>query len=98
MRNGVSSPKTNVRLRAATKRVSPPPSGGLDQARSYQLNPQHTGGQDADPLRFPLAKLWSATAGGPNSYPLIAGGRIYFAAGGSLFAQNGGTAVRPGAR
>src|SRR5262245_48061453 len=63
MRNGVSSPKTNVRLRAATKRVSPPPSGGLDQARSYQLNPQHTGGQDADPLRFPLAKLWSATAG-----------------------------------
>jgi len=66
----------------------PPPSGGLDQSQSYQLNPQHTGGQDADPLRFPLAKLWSATGGGPNSYPLIAGGRIYFADGGLLFAQN----------
>lgn len=56
----------------------PQPSPGLDQARSYQLNPQHTGGQDADPLAFPLAKRWTAATAGPASFPLIAGGHVYF--------------------
>jgi outer membrane protein assembly factor BamB len=83
---------------ATTPSPQPPPSGGQDQSRSYQLNAQHTGGQDADPLRFPFAKLWSATTSGPPTYPLIAGGHLYFADGGTLFARNtsdGGTIWGP---
>lgn len=73
---------------ATTPSPLPPPSGGMDQAGSYQLNAQHTGGQDADPLRFPFAKLWSAATSGSLSYPLIAGGHVYFGDGGNLVARN----------
>ena len=74
---------------APTTTPSPqPPPGGLDQARSYQLNPQHTGGQDPDPLGFPLAKRWTAATSALPSYPLIAGGHVYFTDGATLFALN----------
>ena len=75
-----------------------PAAGGVDQAGSFQLNAQHTGGQAADPLRFPFAKLWSAATGGLPSYPLIAGGRVYFGDGGNVVARNeadGSTAWGP---
>src|SRR5262249_16498864 len=50
---------------APTTAPSPQPApGGLDQARSYQLNPQHTSGQDPDPFTFPLAKRWTAATSG----------------------------------
>jgi len=65
---------------------SPQPAPGLDQARSYQLDPQHTGGQDADPLQFPLARRWTAATSGLPSYPLIAGGHVYFTDGARLLA------------
>src|SRR5215472_3899935 len=77
---------------------SPQPSSGLDQARSYQLNPQHTGGQDADPLQFPPVRRWTAAASGLPSFPLIAGGDVYFTDGARLLALNeagGGAAWGP---
>ncbi|HXM56409.1 MAG TPA: PQQ-binding-like beta-propeller repeat protein, partial [Candidatus Dormibacteraeota bacterium] len=67
---------------------SPQPTPGPDQAQSYLLNPQHTGGQDADPLRFPPVKRWTAATSGLPSYPLIAGGHVYFADGAKLLALN----------
>src|SRR4051794_34279328 len=44
---------------------------------AYQVNPQHTGAQDADSLTPPLGIRWGWNLGGPTSYPVIAGGKVF---------------------
>src|SRR3954469_15040028 len=44
---------------------------------AYQVNPQHTGAQDADSLTPPLGIRWAWNLGGPSSYPVIAGGKVF---------------------
>src|SRR4051794_25967851 len=44
---------------------------------TYQVNPQHTGAQDSEPLTPPLGIRWAWDLGGPSSYPVVAGGKVF---------------------
>src|SRR3954468_23110626 len=44
---------------------------------AYQGNPQHTGAQDGESLTPPLGIRWAWNLGGPSSYPVIAGGKVF---------------------
>ncbi len=46
-------------------------------AVAYQIDPVHSGWQPNDTLTPPLTQRWSVNLGGPVSYPLIAGGRVF---------------------
>lgn len=58
-----------------------PTPEGTDPAVAYQINAAHTGDQPVDSLRLPLAKRWSRDLGGPVSYPLIVGSRVFVTVG-----------------
>src|ERR1700745_291630 len=45
-------------------------------AVAYQIDPAHTGSQLDGPTP-PLTPRWSRDLGGPISYPLIAGGKVF---------------------
>ncbi len=68
----------------------PQPPSGPGQAVGYQINPTHTGSQ-SDAVTPPLTQRWSRDLGSATSYPLIAGGKVFVAAGDSLYALNGST-------
>jgi outer membrane protein assembly factor BamB len=62
----------------------PAPRQGLalsDEAVAYQINPAHDGNQPGDALTTPLAQKWAVDLGGPVSYPLIAGGKVFVTVG-----------------
>src|SRR5438552_18445695 len=62
----------------------PAPRQGLalsDEAVAYQNNPAHDGNQPGDALTAPLAQKWAVDLGGPVSYPLIAGGKVFVTVG-----------------
>lgn len=46
-------------------------------AVSYQMNPAHTGAVNFKSVTFPSTSLWTANVGGPASYALIVGGRVF---------------------
>lgn len=52
-----------------------------DAAVAYQINAAHSGSLSSDTLRPPLVQAWSRDLGGPISYPLIAGGRVFVTVG-----------------
>jgi outer membrane protein assembly factor BamB len=70
-----------------TPTPTPAPSGP-GQAVTYQIDPAHTGSQ-FDTVSPPLVQRWSRDLGGPVSYPLIAGGKVFVVAGTNLYALNG---------
>jgi len=70
-----------------TPTPTPPPSGP-GQAVAYQIDPAHTGSQ-FDTINTPLSQRWSRDLGSSTSYPLIAGGKVFVAAGTVLYALNG---------
>lgn len=47
------------------------------EAKTYQMNSQHSGATEAPNYIFPLEQKWSVSLGGDLSYPLIGGGRIF---------------------
>ena len=48
-----------------------------DPAVAYRINPAHTGLQAANLTSRHLGKRWSRDLGGPVSYPLVAGGKVF---------------------
>jgi outer membrane protein assembly factor BamB len=46
-------------------------------AVAYQINPGHSGVMQFSSVTLPGSSAWSASLGGPPSYALIAGGRVY---------------------
>jgi outer membrane protein assembly factor BamB len=61
--------------------TAPPLSLTIDppsiDAVSYQINPEHTGAVTFRSVSFPASSLWSVNVGGPASYALIVGGRVF---------------------
>ena len=70
-----------------TPSPTPTPSGG-GQAVAYQIDPTHSGAQ-FDVVNTPLTQRWSRNLGSAVSYPLIAGGKVFVAAGTQLYGLNG---------
>jgi outer membrane protein assembly factor BamB len=62
-------------LADASGDASLPPSSTT--AVAYQIDPGHSGWQPNDTLTPPLTQRWSVNLGGPVSYPLVAGGRVF---------------------
>ena len=52
-----------------------------DDARTFRMDPAHSGAQPGDALRPPLKKAWSVDLGGPVYFPLIVGNTVYVVAG-----------------
>jgi outer membrane protein assembly factor BamB len=48
-----------------------------DPAVAYRINPTHNGLQAANLTSRRLGKRWSRDMGGPVSYPLVAGGKVF---------------------
>jgi outer membrane protein assembly factor BamB len=48
-----------------------------DPAVAYRINPAHSGLQAANLTSRRLGKRWSRDLGGPVSYPLVAGGKVF---------------------
>lgn len=46
-------------------------------ATSYQMNTAHTGAVNFKSVTFPASSLWSMDVGGPASYALIVGSRVF---------------------
>ena len=69
--------------------VNPPGQGGSSSAQTvniiapsldavaYQMNPAHTGAVNFQNLLLPSGSTWSVDVGGPPSYALIVGGRVF---------------------
>jgi len=69
--------------------ANPPSQGGTSAALSltiaapsidavsYQMNPAHTGAVSFSSVSFPASSSWSVNVGGPASYAIIAGGRVF---------------------
>jgi outer membrane protein assembly factor BamB len=58
---------------------NPPSPTGADESVSHQVDAAHDGAQAGDPLAPPLSQKWAMDLGGALTYPVIAGGRAYFA-------------------
>jgi outer membrane protein assembly factor BamB len=58
---------------AATLAIASPSIDAL----SYQINPAHTGAVNFNAMSFPGSSLWSVNVGGPASYALIVGGKVF---------------------
>ncbi|TMD38781.1 MAG: hypothetical protein E6I88_13880, partial [Chloroflexi bacterium] len=74
----------------------PVPSGPA--ATAYEVDNLHDGAQASDSLAPPLAKRWSLNLGAMVTYPIIAQGMAYVAAGNRFFAldlRNGQTVWGP---
>src|SRR6185295_15247395 len=67
-----------------------PTPTGPGQAVAYQIDPAHTGSQ-FDTVSPPLGKRWTRDFGGPMSYPLIAGGKVYVTSFSRLYALDATT-------
>ena len=65
---------------------TPAPSPPADSAVAYQIGPGHSGAQASDSLTPGLVKKYSETCQWDVSYPLIAGGKIFYLCGGVLTA------------
>jgi outer membrane protein assembly factor BamB len=63
-------------------------------AVAYQINAAHSGFQVDAALTPPLALAWSVDLGGPPSYPLIAGGRVFVVANAQLMALDAASGNR----
>lgn len=65
------------------------------EAVAFQLDPAHTGAAPKSALEPPLHPQFTVDLGGPISYPLISGGKVYVVVGGAagprLFALDGKT-------
>ena len=83
-----------ITLPAPPSPTPTPPPTSPGQAVAYQIDPTHTGSQ-VDIVSPPLTQRWSRDLGSSVSYPLIAGGKVFVAAGFQLYALNGtnGTTV-----
>lgn len=68
-----------------TPESSTPPGGSvtlsLDPAVAYRINATHTGSQAGRLTSRRLGQRWSRELGGPVSYPLIVGGKVYVTVG-----------------
>ncbi|HEU4348017.1 MAG TPA: PQQ-binding-like beta-propeller repeat protein [Actinoplanes sp.] len=79
--------------------ATPAPPSGRTTAVTYQVGPSHDGHSGDSSLVTPLGQRWSRNLGGPVSYPLIAGGKVFVtstrtpggAYGTTLWALNGRT-------
>ncbi len=72
---------TPVTSPTTTPQASVLPDGAVtlstDAAVSYRINPTHSGAQPANLTSRRLGKRWSRDLGGPISYPLVAGGKVF---------------------
>jgi outer membrane protein assembly factor BamB len=64
-----------------TTTTVPPPPPVAAEAVAYHVNPLHTGSQSADPLSPNLQQRWTKDLGGPVSYPVVAGGKVFVTVG-----------------
>lgn len=67
------------------------PAIALADGTSYQANPAHDGHVDDPALTVPLTAAWSRELEGPPSFPLVAGGRVFVIARGTLYALDRAT-------
>jgi outer membrane protein assembly factor BamB len=67
--NSGGSPASN----ALQVSIMPPSIDAL----SYQMNPAHTGAVSFKSISFPTSSSWSVNVGGPASYAIIVGGRVF---------------------
>ena len=71
--------------KSATPEPTTLPSGAvtlsLDPAAAYRINAIHTGSQPGHLTSRHLAKRWARDLGGPVSYPLVVGGKVYVTVG-----------------
>ena len=70
---------------------SPTPAPLVDAAIAYQIDPAHSGSQPSDSLVPGLVKKYVETCQWDVSYPLIAGGRIFYLCGAVLTAVDQAT-------